>query len=548
MSTPAPVTRIAAKSGEQPGDGILQMRDIRMRFGDNEVLKGISLELRRAEVFGLLGQNGSGKSTLIKVLAGFNAPGRGSAIRLWGRDLALPVDAAEMKRRGVAFVHQHLGLVPSLTVIENMAVGSARMGRGLAVNWRREGRRIAALFADFGLLIDPFADVATLSPVERAFVAIVRAFDDLRASEAGHGGEGILVLDEPTPFLPAGDVDKLFALIRSIKDKGASVVIVTHDIDEVRAICDRVAILRDGELVRILDIATAGRQEILDTIVGRAITPYRRAPRALDRAAPAVRVQGLAGGGLAELDIDVAPGETVGLTGLIGSGFADVPYLLYGARPGRGRMAMSDRIADVGTLDPATAQAMGVALLPGDRLGQAGIGSLPVSDNITFPSLEEFVRSFGLDNGALRRLAGDLVRRHDVRPADPSVDLGKLSGGNQQKVLLAKWLQRRPRLLMLDEPTQGVDFGARQQIFAALDEAAQGGTAVLCASTDADQLAQICDRVFVFSRGVAVAVLSGARLTKEAITETCFHAQGAVPEALKDALDPHDPAQTRALP
>ena len=169
-------------------------------------------------------------------------------------------------------------------------------------------------------------------------------------------------------------VDKLFALIRSIKDKGASVVIVTHDIDEVRAICDRVAILRDGELVRILDIATAGRQEILDTIVGRAITPYRRAPRALDRAAPAVRVQGLAGGGLAEVDIDVAPGETVGLTGLIGSGFADVPYLLYGARPGRGRMAMSDRIADVGTLDPATAQAMGVALLPGtgsDRLASA---------------------------------------------------------------------------------------------------------------------------------------------------------------------------------
>ena len=325
-------------------------------------------------------------------------------------------------------------------------------------------------------------------------------------------------------------VDKLFALIRSIKDKGASVVIVTHDIDEVRAICDRVAILRDGELVRILDIATAGRQEILDTIVGRAITPYRRAPRALDRAAPAVRVQGLAGGGLAEVDIDVAPGETVGLTGLIGSGLADVPYLLYGARPGRGRMAMSDRIAYVGTLDPATAQAMGVALLPGDRLGQAGIGSLPVSDNITFPSLEEFVRCFGLDNGALRRLAGDLVRRHDVRPADPSVDLGKLSGGNQQKVLLAKWLQRRPRLLMLDEPTQGVGFGARQQIFAALDEAAHGGTAVLCASTDADQLAQICDRVFVFSRGVAVAVLSGARLTKEAITETCFHAQGAVPK------------------
>ncbi len=538
MITPASLPGISAKAGGRPGDGILQMRDIRMRFGENEVLKGITLELRRAEVFGLLGQNGSGKSTLIKVLAGFNSPERGSAIRLWGRDLALPVDAAEMKRRGVAFVHQHLGLIPSLTVIENMAVGSARMGRGLAVNWRREGRRVAALFTDFGLTIDPFADVATLSPVERAFVAIVRAFDDLRASDAGHGGEGILVLDEPTPFLPAGDVDKLFALIRSIKDKGASVVIVTHDIDEVRAICDRVAILRDGELVRILDIGTASRQEILDTIVGRAIAPYRRAPRALDRAAPTVRVQGLAGGALAGFDIDIAAGETIGLTGLIGSGFADIPYLLYGARRGRGRIAMSERIVDVATLDPAAAQAMGLALLPGDRLGQAGIGSLPVEDNITFPSLRDVGSLFGLDTGALRRLAGDLVRRHDVRPADASLDLGKLSGGNQQKVLLAKWLQRRPKLLMLDEPTQGVDFGARQQIFAALDEAARGGTAVLCASTDADQLAQICDRVVVFSRGGSVAVLSGSRLTKEAITETCFHAQEAIPDPLRDVPYP----------
>lgn len=505
-------------------NAVLQMNDIRMRFGSHYALKGVSLSIRRGEVFGLLGQNGSGKSTMIKVLAGFHQPEEGSEVILWGQKMPLPLDQMEIKKRGVAFVHQHLGLVPSLTVVENMRVTALGQKTPWLVSWKKEAKRIAKLFAEFDLSIDPFATIAELPPVERAFVAIIRAFEDLKASDAGHGGEGILVLDEPTPFLPAEDVKRLFSLIRSIVKTGASVVIVTHDIDEVRDITDRVAVLRDGELVDILDTRTAERQTILDTIVGSRIDAF--AKRRLTEARPiAVSATGLGSGSGPIFDLSIAEGETLGITGLIGSGFAAVPYMLYGARKGSGRITVGGRTIDIARMTPAMAQTLGIAFLPGDRLGAAGIGSLSVADNITLPVLQEHREPYGLDRGGMMRSAARLSQAYDVRPPRPEMPLGSLSGGNQQKVLLAKWLQIKPKLLMLDEPTQGVDFGARQQIFKALDRAAGDGTSILCASTDNEQLEQICDRVIIFSRGRPVAELRGDEITRQAITEACFYSE-----------------------
>ncbi|WP_137155086.1 sugar ABC transporter ATP-binding protein [Rhizobium sp. FKL33] len=504
-------------------NAVLRMNNIRMKFGEHYALKGVSLSIRRGEVFGLLGQNGSGKSTLIKVLAGFHQPEPGSEVVLWGQTMALPLDAAEIKKRGVAFVHQHLGLVPSLTVIENMRVTSVDRRTPWFVNWRREAGGVAKLFSEFGLDIDPYRTIAELSPVERAFVAILRAFEDFRASDSGHGGEGILVLDEPTPFLPAEDVKRLFGLIRSIVKTGASVVIVTHDIDEVRDITDRVAVLRDGQLVDVLDTRTSARQAILDTIVGARIDAFRK-ERMADQSVPvAVKVRGIADGYGSTFDFDIREGETIGVTGLIGSGFAALPYLLYGGRRGAGHLTVGDRTVDLMSLTPLAAQALGVAFLPGDRLGAAGVGSLSVADNITLPILGDLGSHFRLDRGAMAREAMRLSQAYDVRPANPALNLAALSGGNQQKVLLAKWLRVKPKLLMLDEPTQGVDFGARQQIFRALDRAAQDGAAILCASTDNEQLEQICDRIIVFSRGRPVAELKGDEISRKAITEACFY-------------------------
>ncbi|SES46203.1 sugar ABC transporter ATP-binding protein [Rhizobium sp. NFR03] len=522
LDTPAP----DAKSGKD----VLLLSDIRMRFGSYYALDGVTLSIRRGEVFGLLGQNGSGKSTLIKVLAGFHQPEAGSQIVLWGETMTLPLDPMAIKKRGVAFVHQHLSLVPSLTVVENMRVTALGQKTPWHVSWKKEAARVAALFAEFGLAIDPFATVASLPPVERAFVAIVRAFDDLRASDAGYGGEGILVLDEPTPFLPAQDVERLFALIRSIVRTGASVVIVTHDIDEVRDITDRVAILRDGKLVAILDTKTTGRQDILDTIVGLRVDAFEKT-RKTGIGAPALSVRDLTDDRHPGFDLDIHPGETLGITGLIGSGFAAVPYMLYGARRGAGRIRIGGQEVDIARMTPQRAQSLGIAFLPGDRLGAAGVGSLPITDNITLPVLADHLSVLGLDQRGMRRQAAALSTAYDVRPARPELNLGSLSGGNQQKVLLAKWLQTKPTLLMLDEPTQGVDFGARQQIFEALDRATGQGTSVLCASTDNEQLEQICDRIIVFARGRPVAELTGADISRKSIAEACFHGETTAAEA-----------------
>ncbi|EKF58673.1 monosaccharide-transporting ATPase [Agrobacterium albertimagni AOL15] len=508
-------------------NAVLKMNNIRMRFGSYYALKGVSLSIRRGEVFGLLGQNGSGKSTMIKILAGFHQPEEGSEVILWGQTLPLPLDPMDIKKRGVAFVHQHLGLVASLTVIENMRVTALRQKTPWRVNWKKEAQAVSALFAEFGLDIDPFATVASLPPVERAFVAIIRAFEDLRASDAGYGGEGILVLDEPTPFLPAEDVQRLFTLIRSIVKTGASVVIVTHDIDEVRDITDRVAILRDGELVDILDTRNTERQSILDTIVGTRIDHFEKSRLPAQGIPAAVAVKGLSDGKAPGFDFAIREGETLGLTGLIGSGFAQVPYLLYGAMRGTGTITIGGMTVDLSLVSPLMAQKLGIAFLPGDRLGAAGIGSLSVTDNMTLPVLDQLLKPTGLDRRLMIKEADRLVRSYDVRPQNPQLPLGSLSGGNQQKVLLAKWLQTNPKLLMLDEPTQGVDFGARQQIFKALDRAASDGTAILCASTDNEQLEQICDRIIVFSRGRPVIELTGSEISRKSITEACFHSHQA---------------------
>ncbi len=518
-----------ASPGVSPHDAdILRMSHIRMKFGPVEVLKDVNLTLRRKEIVGLLGANGSGKSTLIKVLAGFNSPEPGSGLRLWGEDLPLPLDASRIRQMGVAFVHQHLALIPTLSVIDNMLISDTSR-RPFGINWRSERRKIAALMEEFDLGIDPGAIVETLSPVERAFVAIVRAFAELRRSDAGRAGEGVLVLDEPTPFLSVADVEKLFTVLRSIKKTGASVIIVTHDIDEVLSLTDRVAVMRDGRLAAMLQTKETSRQQILDTIVGRAISAYVRA----DRPTPSQRnviIEGLTGGRCAGLDAEVKAGEILGLTGLIGSGFADVPYLLFGATPARGLVSVGDTCLDAAKMPPAKAHSAGIALLPGDRMGQGGVGSLSVTENATFLALPRLRRGPGISHAAMTRATNELIIQHDVRPANAAADLGNLSGGNQQKVLLGKWLAEKPRLLCLDEPTQGVDYGARQQIFAALDEAAAQGMSILVASTDHEQLAQLCDRVIVFRRGLPVLILTGREVEKSNIARACLGIDAATPD------------------
>jgi ribose transport system ATP-binding protein len=268
-------------------------------------------------------------------------------------------------------------------------------------------------------------------------------------------------------------------------------------------------------------------------IVGGALDNYRMAQLAPADRGESVSVSNLSGGGVSDVSFRISGGEILGVTGLVGAGYAAVPYLLIGdAKSTSGDLTVAGRRLPLAKLTPTSARTNGIALLPGDRLGQGGVGSLPISDNVTLPNLSSFLRGWGLDRAEMKSAAAALGARYAVHPNNPDLLLEALSGGNQQKVLLAKGLATAPALLLLDEPTQGVDVGARQQLFSLLDEARSAGTAILCASTDYEQLAQICDRVLVFRRGAVVAELSGAALTKHAIAAACY--DGDAPTLLQE--------------
>ncbi len=487
--------------------------------------------MRAGEIHGLLGENGSGKSTLIKVLAGFHAPDAGE-LEIAGRPVPLPLPPGLFREFGIGFVHQDLALVPTLTVIENLRVGLvARASTTRFLSWRAQARRARATFSRYGVSIDPLATVADLRPVDRALLAIVRAAEDVREE---HEGPGMLVLDEPTVFLPRAEVEHLFDLVRGIAADGGSVLFVSHDLDEVREITDRITVLRDGRVAGTVTTAETSEDRLVDLIIGRRLEAFASARRERGTHERAATVSDLSGPGVNGVSFDLEAGEVVGLTGLAGSGFEALPYLLYGAWPADGgRLVLDGADLEVAGLTPSRALRAGIVLIPADRQRDGAVGSLSVTDNMTVPRLHEFRSGPVLRRGAMHRSASETMARYDVRPGEPRADYGDLSGGNQQKALLAKWLGTAPRLILFHEPTQGVNVGARQQIFAGIRESAGAGAPMICASSDHEQLALICDRVLVFGRGRVISELVGADLTKERITERCYAgaAAGAAPGA-----------------
>jgi ribose transport system ATP-binding protein len=492
------------------------------RFGEQRALDGVDLRLYPGEVHGLLGENGSGKSTLIKVLSGYYRPDAGS-LELGGVPVPLPLGPARAAGLGLQFVHQDLGLIPTLSVAENLGLQALARGTG-ARSHRGLARSAGAVLSRYGVGVDPHAAVAAIPAVDRALVAITRAVHALESESGVTRLTRVLVLDEPTVFLPRADVERLFRLVRSLAADGCAILLVSHDLDEIRELTDRVTVLRNGRLAGIRLTPECGHDDLVRLIVGRRVdmAPPRSEQGPPEQAA-AVRINGLSAGTVRELDLDVRRGEILGLTGLAGSGYEEVCYALYGARrAAAGTLTVDGRTLPLASLRPSRALSAGITLLPADRRRTAGIGSLSVDDNITLPRLRGFRALAGLRRRAMRRDTASLLDRFDVRPRDPRHLFGTLSGGNQQKALLSKWLATEPRVLLVDEPTQGVDIGARQQIFAVLREMAGRGVTVICASTDHEQLAALTGRTVVFARGRVVAQLSGAALTKQRIAESCF--------------------------
>ncbi len=508
------------------------VREMSMTFGGQRALDKVSMSIRRGEIHGLVGQNGCGKSTLIKILCGFHHPDPGGELEIDGQPVKLPVKIGSASDLGLSFVHQDLGLLPDLTVVENFCAWKLSTTSQWNINWRKERERTARAFAKFDLDIDPRAEIADLPAVERALVAIVRALDDLDAYKKGDDARsGLLVLDEPTVFLPRTERDRLFEVVRRSVEHGASVLFVSHDLDEALSVTDRVTVLRDGRVEGTVVSAETQKEQLVELIIGRRLEAFEAADHAHAAAGGKhVTIEGLNGGMIKDVSFHMEEGEVLGLTGLVGSGFEQIPYLLFGAEPAKsGQMTVGGTSHDLASMSPSQAIAVGMALVPADRQGSAGVGSLLVRDNVMLRVIDNY-RPLRLDRKRYLKDARATLAEYDVRPPEPLMDFQALSGGNQQKVVLAKWLQAGPKILLVHEPTQGVDIGARLQVFQTITRAAAGGMSVVCASSDYEQLAAICDRVLVFHDGQIVCDLVGGDITKDRVAEQCYLSGVASPD------------------
>ena len=505
----------------------LELSGLSVVFGENRAVDDVSLRIRTAQVHGLVGQNGSGKSTLIKVLAGYHAPEPGARLEVAGLPVALPLGAT--KNYGLAFVHQDLGLIPQLSVLENFLIGELSAKNRRWINWKRERERVHATFERFQLHhLDPLEKVGNLSLAQQAMLAIVRALDEI-TFHRDDGLGGVLVLDEPTAYLSENDKEHLFQLIRDVVATGQSVLFVSHYLDEVLEITSHLSVLRDGKLVGDYSSRELNTEDLVELIIGRRLQNEGVAAKSPKRGRVGIRVSDLAGGLVNGVDLEVLEGEIVGLTGLLGSGFEDVSPLIFGAmRATRGTALIGDVSYDLATMEPARAIAAGVVLVPADRHRHGLTLSLSVLDNITLQLLRTLRAKFGLSQTKMLRLTERLMEDFDVRPRDPMRKVSELSGGNQQKVLLAKWLATEPRVVLLDEPTRGVDVGSRQDILAKIRATTEReGLSVLCVSAEPDQLVELCDRVVVMGGGRVASGIAREDLTKDRIVERCYAAAAA---------------------
>jgi len=504
---------------------VLELHGLSKTFGATRALADVDFDVRAGEVHGLVGRNGSGKSTLIKVLSGYHVPDPGGRLIIGGDTVPLPVTGRAAAEHGLVFVHQDLGLVGAYSILENIRLNSWSSKGFERIHWKAERASVEEELSRFGLVANPDTPIDSLSQVDRAIVAIVRAMHHLGVSGDGTGDASgkVLVLDEPTAYLPTDSVERLFDAVRAVAATGAGVVFVSHRTDEVLNITDRITVLRDGKLVDTVVTADTDEDALVALILGRALDSFYPDPVQTPPGERVLTVEGLTGALVKDLDLTVDRGEIVGLTGLMGAGHDEIPYYIFGARDAvAGHVNVNGDDLPIAKSTPTDAIAAGVALLPADRLNLSGSAAASVEDNVALPVLKKYFARGRLQLAVVRDRVGGLMTDFDVRPAVPSLEFSALSGGNQQKALLAKWLQMEPSLLLLHEPTQGVDVGSKADIFLRITDSAEAGTAVVIASAEHEDLANLCTRVLVFDSGRVVGELKGSELSEERILELCY--------------------------
>jgi ribose transport system ATP-binding protein len=494
----------------------LEIRNLSKTFAGQVVLDRVDLTVAEGEVHALVGQNGSGKSTLIKILAGYHPPDPGATASVRGTPLRLG-SAAAAHDGDIRFVHQDLGLVLELSCVENVMLGrSYPVGFGGRIRWREARRVASALLERVGLDIDVRRPVGELGLADRTGLAIARALPGDRAAGAG-AGPALLVLDEPTASLPADEVDRLLGIIGRLRDAGDSVLIVSHHLAEILAIADRITVLRDGRRVASTAAAEVGTDALSRLIVGHDLVVSAGRDAVGEPTGPAVlRLMSVGGGTVTDVSLTVGPGEIVGVAGLTGSGREVLGAMVSGRLPRTGAVYADD--VAVPAVNPAAALAARLAFVPGERARYGTFTNLTVRQNLTMGSLRRHVRHGRVNARSERDEVRTWIDTFGIVTRGVDAPITSLSGGNQQKVLVARAMRRSPRILVLDDPTSGIDVKARDQVHRIVERGADEGTAVLLVSTDSDELARLCDRVLILSRGRVVRELRrGADLSPAAI-------------------------------
>lgn len=497
---------VQSKSASTSATPLLELRHLSKIFGGTRAVDDVSLSLHGGEVLALLGQNGAGKSTIIKMLAGVYTPS-GGEILLQGQPLASYGAGSGLGAAPIAFIHQDLGLIDWMTVTENLSFGQPYPKRGPFIDWRAAHRGAEAALERVGGGIRPDARIQSLPRTERALVAIARAL----AVQAQ-----VLVLDEPTSSLPAADVERLFGVLRRLRSEGVGLIYVSHRLDEVFRISDRTVVLRDGRVVGEGLTRETRPDELVTQIVGRQLDQLY--PRAADPAPgpPRLEVRALTPDGGLPVTLSLQPGEVLGVTGLKGAGQVALGRSLFGLSEHSGEVRLNG--LPVNTHSPGAAMAGGIGFVSANRREESLALPLSVRENFFLnPALQGVALHQRLSAATERPRAQSWIARYGVRPADPEAPVETLSGGNQQKVVMGRWLEFAGQLLILEEPTLGVDVGSKADIYALMGQALERGLAVLLVSSDFEEIAGVAHRALVFDRGAVVKELSGADLTLEAL-------------------------------
>ncbi|MGU7771678.1 sugar ABC transporter ATP-binding protein [Burkholderia sp. MR1-5-21] len=492
-----------------------EMSGIEKRFGATKALRGVQLKVRSHEIHAVMGENGAGKSTLMKILSGVYRPDAGE-ILLDGKPIVLrsPADAQAM---GINLIYQELSVAPNMTVAQNVFMGHIPRRRFGMVDERQMNSRTSAILDTLGAPFDATTLVGTLSIAERQQVEIARAL--VHESR-------ILIMDEPTAALSDRETERLFELVENLRDRGIAILYISHRMAEVERLANRVTVLRDGGYVGELDHHELDPQRIVQMMVGRPADDFYQHERRATRGEVRLSVRGISGGKVAPCSLDLHAGEVTGLGGLVGAGRTELARLIFGAdRKQAGQIYLDGEELQIKS--PSDAIRAGIAYLPEDRKQLGLFLQLPVLENAMMNVLDRHTRSGVVKHQLLTRHTVEAIEKLNIKVSGPSGIVGGLSGGNQQKVLLARWLEIGPKVLILDEPTRGVDIGAKSEIYKIIHQLADAGVAILCISSELPELIGICDRILVMREGTLAGELTGDAISQEGVMSLATHAANA---------------------